>query len=138
MGRVSVLNGGMDPQQLASADAPLARPPLPPSGSGSPTGRKGMPGSGKSVADQGQPRSTGLLGMENPARLSRAEFRVCLLLGRGLPPEAVARELQLSQATVRSHLHKIYAKTGSTTLADLVQRLQPIGQGPASLRAADA
>lgn len=67
--------------------------------------------------------STNLLGIENPARLSRAEFRVCLMLSRGLLVNAVAQELGLSEATVRSHLHSIYAKTGCNSLAELVFQL---------------
>jgi DNA-binding CsgD family transcriptional regulator len=64
-----------------------------------------------------------LLGLTNPARLSRAEFRVCLLLSRGLSAKGVADELDLSEATVRSHLRSIYAKTGASSQAQLVYRL---------------
>ena len=48
-----------------------------------------------------------VLDSDNPLRLSRAEFRVCLLLGRGLRVQAVASELSLSEATIRTHLRKI-------------------------------
>ncbi len=61
-----------------------------------------------------------LLGATNPARLSRAEFRACLLLGRGLSVIGVAEELAVSEATVRSHLRSIYAKTGTASLVELV------------------
>ncbi len=61
-----------------------------------------------------------LLSLSNPAHLSRAEFRVCLLLSRGLSVLGVSAELSLSEATVRSHLRNIYAKTETTGLAELV------------------
>lgn len=64
-----------------------------------------------------------ILGSDNPLRLSRAEFRVCLLLGSGLMVQAVAKELALSEATVRTHLRNIYSKTECTSLAELVFRL---------------
>lgn len=63
---------------------------------------------------------TTLLSISNPARLSRAEFRVCLLLSRGLSTLGVSAELCLSEATVRSHLRNIYAKTETSGLPELV------------------
>ncbi len=70
-----------------------------------------------------QPRQKTLLGPSNPAKLSRAEFRVCLLLSRGLSVLGVAGELAVSEATVRSHLRSIYAKTETSGLAELVFNL---------------
>ncbi|MEO6298294.1 MAG: helix-turn-helix transcriptional regulator [Paracoccaceae bacterium] len=67
--------------------------------------------------------SANILGTENPMRLSRAEFRVCLLLANGLMVQAVAKELSLSEPTVRTHLRNIYHKTECSSLAELVFRL---------------
>jgi DNA-binding CsgD family transcriptional regulator len=64
-----------------------------------------------------------LLGMSNPANLSRAEFRVCLLLSRGLSVKAVTDELALSENTVRSHLRAIYSKTETSGLSELIYRI---------------
>jgi DNA-binding CsgD family transcriptional regulator len=64
-----------------------------------------------------------ILGMSNPARLSRAEFRVCLLLSRGLSVKGVTDELGLSEATIRSHLRSIYSKTETSGLPELVYRI---------------
>ena len=64
-----------------------------------------------------------ILGMSNPAKLSRAEFRVCLLLSRGLSVKAVTQELGLSEATVRSHLRSIYSKTEVSGLPELLYRI---------------
>lgn len=64
-----------------------------------------------------------LLGPSNPAGLTRAEFRVCLLLKRGLRPAAVRAELGISQASMRTHLRNIYAKTESAGQVDLIIRL---------------
>ena len=64
-----------------------------------------------------------ILGMSNPAKLSRAEFRVCLLLSRGLSVKGVTDELGLTEATVRTHLRSIYSKTETSSLAELLYRI---------------
>jgi DNA-binding CsgD family transcriptional regulator len=64
-----------------------------------------------------------ILGTSNPAKLSRAEFRVCLLLSRGLSVKGLTDELGSSEATVRSHLRSIYSKTEASGLPELVYRL---------------
>jgi DNA-binding CsgD family transcriptional regulator len=64
-----------------------------------------------------------VLDSDNPMRLSRAEFRVCLLLSRGLMVQAVASALCLSEATIRTHLRSVYAKTDCGSLPELVFRL---------------
>lgn len=61
-----------------------------------------------------------ILSPMNPARLSRAEFRVCLLLSRGLSVAGVSDELKLSDATIRTHLRNTYAKVNTGSLAELV------------------
>ena len=71
-----------------------------------------------------------LLSIASPAHFSRAEFRVCLLLARGLSALGVAAELGVSEATVRSHLRAIYAKTDAGGLAELVFRLLDSGPIP--------
>jgi DNA-binding NarL/FixJ family response regulator len=68
----------------------------------------------------GASTSRAMLSTENPARLSRAEFRVCLLLSRGLSVAGVRTELSLADATVRSHLRNIYSKSDTSSLAELV------------------
>lgn len=72
------------------------------------------------------PKVTGdgpLLGPDNPARLSRAEFRVCLMLSRGLSQQATAEELEICESTLRTHLGSIYEKTGTSGMAELLFRL---------------
>ena len=64
-----------------------------------------------------------LLGTSNPAQLSRAEFRVCLLLSRGLSTKGVTEELGLCEATIRSHLRSIYSKAEVSGMPELVYRL---------------
>ncbi len=68
-----------------------------------------------------------ILGMSNPANLSRAEFRVCLLLSRGLSVKGVTDELGLTEATVRTHLRSIYSKTETSSLAELLYRILSAG-----------
>jgi DNA-binding CsgD family transcriptional regulator len=64
-----------------------------------------------------------ILSVENPARLSRAEYRVSLLLSRGLSIQEVKAELCIRESTMRSHLSSLYAKTNCTSLSELVFRL---------------
>jgi DNA-binding CsgD family transcriptional regulator len=64
-----------------------------------------------------------ILSAENPARLSRAEYRVSLLLSRGLSVPEVLAELSIRDSTMRSHLSSLYAKTRSSNLSELVFRL---------------
>ena len=76
------------------------------------------------VAQAGQiRRGVPVLDMSNPVNLSRAEFRVCLLLSRGLSVKAVTDELGLSEATVRTHLRSIYSKTETTGMPELLYRI---------------
>lgn len=64
-----------------------------------------------------------ILSAENPARLSRAEYRVSLLLSRGLSIDQVRAELRIRESTLRSHLGSLYAKTNSANLSELIFRL---------------
>jgi len=64
-----------------------------------------------------------ILSCSNPAQLSRSEFRVCMLLSTGVSITAVASELSICVATVRSHLRSIYSKTNTSSHAELVYRL---------------
>lgn len=64
-----------------------------------------------------------LLTFENPARLSRAEYRVCHLLSQGLSNNAVISELKITQATLKTHLRNIYIKAGVENKCELIYRL---------------
>lgn len=78
-----------------------------------------------------------ILSMANPANLSRAEFRVCLMLSKGLSVKAVVDELGTSEATVRSHLRSIYSKTEAHGMAELLYLLLSKGTAaPAPVQAA--
>lgn len=61
-----------------------------------------------------------ILSAENPARLSRAEYRVSLLLSRGLSLQEVKAELCIRDSTMRSHLSSLYAKTNCSSLGELI------------------
>lgn len=75
-----------------------------------------------------------ILGTSNPAKLSRAEFRVCHLLSRGLSVKGVTDELGLSEATVRTHLRSIYSKTEVSGMAELLYRILSSGTDEADAR----
>jgi two-component system, NarL family, nitrate/nitrite response regulator NarL len=59
-------------------------------------------------------RETGrrLVGEQFERVLSAREREVVLLVAEGLPNKEVARRLNLSEGTVRIHVHNIYQKTG--------------------------
>jgi DNA-binding CsgD family transcriptional regulator len=92
------------------------------------------------AAQVGQIRRTmPVLDASNPAGLSRAEFRVSLLLSRGLSVRAVTEELGLSEATVRTHLRSIYSKTETTGMPELLYMLlSPVTEKAAEQRRAFA
>ena len=69
-----------------------------------------------------------ILGFQNPARLSRAEFRVCLLLAEGASNAGICAALSLSESTVRSHVRTICIKTGAADREELVARLRGHGR----------
>ena len=64
-----------------------------------------------------------ILAPENPAGLTRAEWRLCFLVAKGLSRSGVADEMQVTENTIRTHLRAIYAKTGYETFHDLALRL---------------
>jgi DNA-binding CsgD family transcriptional regulator len=72
---------------------------------------------------RGRAETQDILAFGNPARLSRAEYRVCLLLSRGLSNESVREELSITASTLRSHLRSIYDKAGVESKAELVFHL---------------
>jgi len=59
--------------------------------------------------------------------LTAAEARVALLLGRGLAPKEVARELGTAWNTVRFQLRQVYAKTGTSGQSALARLLVLLG-----------
>ncbi|WP_093163493.1 helix-turn-helix transcriptional regulator [Aliiruegeria lutimaris] len=61
-----------------------------------------------------------ILRHDNPANLSRAEFRVCLFLSNGYSVQSICSELSVSRSTLQTHLRNIYAKTSTQNLPDLL------------------
>lgn len=73
--------------------------------------------------NNGVPVDLPVLSSENPARLSRAEYRVCLMLSHGRTIENAQIELGISMATVRTHLKNVYAKTNTSGHSELLYQL---------------
>lgn len=55
--------------------------------------------------------------------LTRCEARAARLVLQGAAPKVMARLLGVSLATVKTHLHRVFAKTGTSGQADLARRL---------------
>jgi DNA-binding CsgD family transcriptional regulator len=58
--------------------------------------------------------------------LTPAEAQVARFVADGLSPKLMARRLGISLATVKTHLHRGFRKTGSRGQADLVRRVARI------------
>lgn len=67
--------------------------------------------------------SSDIMSSDNPAGLSRSEYRICAMISEGMPARSIAEELSISEATVRSHLRSIYSKTGAAGHVGLLHRL---------------
>jgi DNA-binding NarL/FixJ family response regulator len=61
--------------------------------------------------------------------LTPRECEVALLVGRGLSNKEVARELGVSDGTVKLHVHNIFQKLGARNRYGLIQRM--VASGPA-------
>lgn len=59
--------------------------------------------------------------------LTPAEARVLLTIGSGMNPAKSALSLGVSENTLKTHLNRIYAKTGKSRQADLVKLVSDIG-----------
>lgn len=62
----------------------------------------------------------------NDNNLTRREGEVLRLIGRGLSNKAIARELDLSVATVKHHVHSILGKLGVAGRAQAVHRVRDL------------
>lgn len=60
-------------------------------------------------------------------QLTPSEFRVLLTLARISSVREVAETLHLSQATVKTHLHRIFTKTGARRQSDLIRLVSSYG-----------
>lgn len=66
-------------------------------------------------------RSAHVRSLEELYGLTHAEARVASRVGRGLAVKEIAADLHISVETVRTHLKRIYAKTGTRRQAELVR-----------------
>jgi DNA-binding CsgD family transcriptional regulator/PAS domain-containing protein len=99
------------------------------------------------LEEPGRPRA--MVVLINPARepepsaallqqlfqLTRTEADVALRVSRGAEPKAIAHELAVSIPTVRTHLRRVFEKTGTHRQADLVRlilTLHPFSSVPES------
>lgn len=64
-----------------------------------------------------------ILDADNPAGLTRSEFKVCALIHEGHLPADIAKALNVKTSTLRSHMRSIYLKTGVSGQVELVHRL---------------
>lgn len=64
-----------------------------------------------------------ILDVENPAGLSRCEFRICSLLQEGMTVNVIAKTLSIAPVTVRTHLSSAFSKTGTCNQVGLLYEL---------------
>lgn len=60
-------------------------------------------------------------------KLTAAEHRIVKLVCRGLPNKRIARELNISEATVKIHLHRVFRKLNVANRVQLTIRAQQGG-----------
>ena len=58
--------------------------------------------------------------------LTRSEFKVALLVARGLSNKKIAHELGLSVGTVKVHLNRVFRKLGAKRRYDLIVQASAI------------
>ncbi|GAA1296749.1 helix-turn-helix transcriptional regulator [Saccharothrix xinjiangensis] len=59
----------------------------------------------------------------SPAELTPRETQVITLIGTGMSNRSIARQLRISERTVKSHLHSIFAKLGVATRGEAIAQL---------------
>ncbi|MFE7171224.1 response regulator [Streptomyces sp. NPDC057616] len=64
---------------------------------------------------------------ELPADLTPREREVLTLIGQGLPNRAIAQQLFISEATVKTHINNLFAKADIRDRADAVRRALAAG-----------
>jgi len=64
-----------------------------------------------------------VLDTENPAQLTRCEFRICSLLKDGMTVNVIAKTLSIAPTTVRAHLSSVFSKTGTCNQVELLHQL---------------
>jgi DNA-binding NarL/FixJ family response regulator len=62
-----------------------------------------------------------------PVDLTPREREVLTLIGQGLPNRAIAEQLFISEATVKTHINNLFAKAGIRDRADAVRRALAYG-----------
>lgn len=66
-------------------------------------------------------------GASSADKLTAAEHRIVKLVCRGLPNKRIARELNISEATVKIHLHRVFRKLNVANRVQLTIRAQQGG-----------
>lgn len=117
---LSVLDPGVQARLLAATSAP----PAPSSGPGRPAGSEA------GVAAGGGARvSGGAEQAEPPDGLTRREAEILGMIARGLTNGEIAAELFLSGHTVKTHVNRIFTKTGSRDRMAAAKYAQEHGLG---------
>ena len=65
--------------------------------------------------------------LAHPSELTPAEIRILPFLPTHLSVKEVAERLQVSPATVKTHVASVYAKLGATSRSDAVEKMQHLG-----------
>ena len=68
--------------------------------------------------------------MNGSQQLTAREMEIALLVSQGLRNKAIARQLNLSEGTVKMHLHHVYEKLDLSGRAEL--SISAIGNGARS------
>jgi DNA-binding CsgD family transcriptional regulator len=64
-----------------------------------------------------------VLGLRKWIELTEREEQVARLIGRGWGNKGIARALSITESTVKKHLTRVFAKSGTSSRAQLLRRL---------------
>ncbi|WP_327067634.1 response regulator transcription factor [Kitasatospora sp. NBC_01302] len=109
---VAAAIGGTPPQPAADAASAPARPAAP-------------------AAATGTSAATGTTAPAQDDGLTEREREVLVLIAAGLSNQEIAERLYLGQATVKTHINRIFAKTGARDRAQAVRYAYRAGLVPA-------
>lgn len=65
--------------------------------------------------------------VRNQLGLSRRQQELVALLGEGMSNKEIAAQLNLSEQTVKNHVHRMLRKVGATDRLTIVERCQAVG-----------
>ncbi len=119
----AVLDRTVQARLIAAVTAPPSPTAAPPSPTAAPSVPAATPPPAPTPAPAMPAKAAGGVGATGagPRELTPREREVLILIGEGLSNRAIARELFVSEATVKTHINNLFAKAGLRDRAEAVR-----------------